>query len=155
MASPKQPFTTKDAGWFPDPENPKSCITLKGAKALLAEYTDEYRLLQSDESQAALTRRVELRRQMKKLSDFRLSKESLVEVDVPQHQNPRGAFVIGNRIFPPGKHTVPASVAQVLTHAIDTCRRIALEALFRNNGENFDLGNTSDRARQVRGEATE
>lgn len=145
-------FTAKGADFYPDPDDPKKCIKRKDARALLAEYNLEYQLLRTDDSQAALNRRSELRRQLKRLSDFFVATDALVEVDVPNHDNPRGSFVIGDRIFPPGKHTVPATVAAVLTHAIDTCRRIALEALFKNRGENFDLGTTADRAHQVREE---
>lgn len=113
----------------------------------LAEVTEEYRMIGPEAGQgnsAALNRRSELSREMRSLSDQLHQAEEDVEIQVPRSTTGH-PFRINDKEYRPGRHTVKATVAQVLLEMIDKNRESELNRL-RQNGETVDLGAIGDKA---------
>jgi hypothetical protein len=114
----------------------------------LKHYTEEWQMLATDQSAAAVTRRVELARLMFQIRDVQQLREPLVEVTVPASVTGE-PFCIGPNTFHPGVHRVRASVAQYLLWLIGENQRIELNRL-KSNGRTIDLGFIGNRARLAR-----
>ena len=144
-------FSKKGAGFYPDPDNDAECITIKKARRRLADLTEEYRFLQPEAAQgsgAALTRRLEISRDMRRLTDFFLAHDALVDITVPRSVLGE-PFTINERQFFPGVHRVPGYVAQQLLSLIDNNRRVEIDRM-KQNGREIDMGNLNDKAQWVR-----
>lgn len=130
-----------------DDEPALSDLSDKKVKAKLLMYTEEYQLLVSDQSTAAMNRRVALSRLMRGCQDVVDAREPIVEVTVPRSATGE-PFQIGPATFPPGVHHVRASVAQYLLWLISENQRIEMNRL-KSNGRNIDLGTIGSRARMA------
>lgn len=131
-ATKGQEFTPKSAGFYPDTADPAQCISPKKAKRLLGEFTDEYRMLATErDNPAALSRRTEIARELKKLSDFLLANEPKVTITLPADM--KEPIKINNDVYLPGEYTLPVTRAQVVLH-MESLRRRQERALFTNNG---------------------
>ena len=124
-----------------------SDLSDKALRKKLVRYTEEFQIIASDQSQAALTRRVELVRLMRGVQDVVDAREPIVEVTVPRSVTGE-PFVIGPAIFPPGLHRVRASVAQYLLWLIGENQRIEMMRM-QQNGRDIDLGTIGSRARMA------
>lgn len=121
--------------------------TKKAMKAKLSELNEEYRLLGSEASSgnaAALTRRSEIARELRALSETLYLREPDVDVQVPRSATGH-PFRLGEMEFRPGLHTVKASTAQYLLWLIYKNREDELNRL-RQNGETVDLGAIGEKA---------
>ena len=116
-------------------------------KKKLILYTEEFQLIASDPSPAALTRRVQLTRLMRGIQDVLDAREPLVEVRVPPSVTGE-PFVIGELQFNPGVHHVRSGVAVYLLWLIDQNQRVEMNRL-KQNGRNIDLGTIGSRARMA------
>lgn len=114
----------------------------------LREYTEEWSMLSVDQSQAALSRRVELARLMRQIQDVLDLREPLVEVQVPASVTGE-PFIIGPAQFNPGMHRVRRSVASYLLWMISENQRIELQRTQSKN-RNINLGMIGERARMAR-----
>lgn len=114
----------------------------------LHDYTEEFRMLAGEEGQAAITRRVELRRLMRGVQDVVDAREPIVEVAIPRSVTGE-PFQIGERQFPPGVYHLRASVAKYLLWMIDKNQRVEQDR-FKSNGRTIDLGTIGSRARMAR-----
>ena len=110
-------------------------------------YTDEFRMLASEEGTAAVTRRVELRRLMRSVQDVLDAREDIVEITVPRSVTGE-PFQIGQRQFNPGIYHVRTSVAQYLLWMIDKNQRVEMDRL-KSNGREINLGLIGGRARMA------
>lgn len=122
--------------------------TRKVMRARIHELNWEYKSLQAEATSgnsAALTRRSEIARDLRALSETLFLKEPDVEVRVPRSATGH-PFRIGDQTFWPGTHTVKKSVAQYLLWMIDQNRINELNRM-RQNGETVDLGAIGDKAR--------
>jgi hypothetical protein len=137
------PLETKREG-----EKTLSELSDKGLLKRLLRYTDEFRMLSGDDTQAAMLRRVELRRLMRAIQDVRDAREPLVEIQVPASVTGE-PFTLGPLAFHPGLHRVRASIAQYLLWLIGENQRIELNRL-KQNGRTIDLGTIGSRARMAR-----
>jgi hypothetical protein len=137
------PLETKKEG-----EKTLSELSDKGLLKRLLRYTDEFRMLSTDDTQAAMLRRVELRRLMRGIQDIRDAREPLVEIQVPASVTGE-PFTLGPLAFHPGLHRVRASIAQYLLWLIGENQRIELNRL-KQNGRTIDLGTIGSRARMAR-----
>jgi hypothetical protein len=124
-----------------------SDLSDRALRKKLVRYTEEFQIIASDQSQAALTRRVELVRLMRGVQDVLDAREPIVEVTVPRSVTGE-PFVIGPAIFPPGIHRVRASVAQYLLWLIGENQRIEMMRM-QQNGRDIDLGTIGSRARMA------
>jgi len=116
-------------------------------KKKLVVYTEEFQLIASDPSPAALTRRVQLIRLMRGIQDVLDAREPLVEVRVPPSVTGE-PFSIGDLQFNPGIHHVRAGVAVYLLWLIDQNQRVEMNRM-KQNGRNIDLGTIGSRARMA------
>src|SRR5262245_57356258 len=114
----------------------------------LKSYTEEWQMLAPDQSQAALTRRVELARLMRQVQDVLDLREPLVEVQVPASVTGE-PFIIGPAAFHPGFHRIRKSVAEYLLWLIAEHQRIELQRTQAKN-RNINLGLIGERARLAR-----
>lgn len=114
----------------------------------LHDYTEEFRMLAGEEGQAAITRRVELRRLLRGVQDVVDAREPIVEVTIPRSVTGE-PFQIGERQFPPGVYHLRASVAKYLLWMIDKNQRVEQDR-FKSNGRTIDLGTIGSRARMAR-----
>lgn len=121
-------------------------LSVRKAQREVEELNEEYRdLCGQEESTPTLTRKGEIRRRQRALTDHILAKSEHVTIDVPA-DSVNGFFTIGDRQYPPGRHTVPATVAQVLLHMISENRLREMD-LIKQNGRTIDLGDVGERAR--------
>lgn len=109
------------------------------------ELNVEYRELASDPSGAALGRRAEIRGLLRKYRILKASREEMVRVQVPFTIHP---IQLGTRVFHPGAHEVPASVAQDLVWIIDQQQRAEIRRMTQN-GVTIDLSDPSSRVRAI------
>ena len=114
----------------------------------LHDYTEEFRMLAGEEGQAAMTRRVELRRLMRGVQDVVDAREPIVEVQIPRSVTGE-PFQIGERQYPPGVYHLRSSVAKYLLWMIDKNQRVEQDR-FKSNGRTIDLGTIGSRARMAR-----
>lgn len=119
----------------------------KKLQKLMASYTEEYQLLTSDQSQAAVNRKVELYRTLRAIQDVLTSREELVEIHVPRSVTGE-PFIVGPRSFPAGRYVLPSSQASYLLWLIGENQRVELRRL-QQNGREVDLGTIGSRARQI------
>lgn len=119
----------------------------KELRKKLRTYTEEYHLLAADQTQVAMTRRVELARLLRGVQDVMDAREPLVEITVPRSVTGE-PFQIGPATFHPGTHNVRASVAQYLLWLIAENQRIEMNRL-KSNGRTIDLGTIGSRARMA------
>jgi len=134
-----------------DPEDPTIPLTKELVKTRLSEYGEEYRTLAQEArsgSSGAQSRRTELAKHMRQLTQWLTANEPMVTVQLPVARQSKEGWRVGNLVYGPGQHTVPASVAQHLLYMVDACRRGEL-ALYQNNGEDIDLKSIGDRAARV------
>lgn len=113
----------------------------------LAELNEEYRMIATESNagnSAALARRSEIAKELRAISTTLYLREPDVEVQVPRSVTGH-PFRISDMDFPPGRHTVKASTAQVLMEMIDKNRENELNRL-RQNGQTVDLGAIGDKA---------
>ena len=143
MARPK-----RKAKQFNHPDG--KSFTVKEAAERVEELNEEYRWTAQEDSQAALTRKIELRRELRALTDYLASKEPLVDITLPQPMGSKGRSIyrIGDQAYLSGTVRVPKSVAQVLLHMVDQSRRASL-ALMTQNGHEINLGEIGQRARMA------
>ena len=111
-------------------------------------YTEEWQMLSTDQSQVALTRRVELARLMRQVQDVLDLREPFVEIHVPASDTGE-PFIIGPATFHPGFHRVRSSVAEYLLWMIAENQRIELQRTQSKN-RNINLGMIGERARMAR-----
>jgi flagellar biosynthesis GTPase FlhF len=111
----------------------------------LQAYTEEFQIIASDQSQAAMTRRVQLVRLMRGVQDVRDAREPIIEVTVPRTVGGE-PFQLGPRAFHPGVHRVRASIAQYLLWLISENQRLELALM---NGREIDFGSPGSRARMA------
>jgi len=142
---PQEPTAVTEASQEEEPA--LSDLSDKHLLKKLLRYTEEFQLLGPDQSQAAMTRRVELTRLMRGVQDVRDAREPLIEVRVPRSVTGE-PFQVGPRTFPPGQHTVRASVAQYLLWMIAENQRIEMKRL-EQHGREIDLGSIGGRARSA------
>lgn len=133
---------------LPDDDEPAlSDLSDPKVKAKLLMYTEEFQLLVSDQSTAAMNRRLALTRLMRGCQDVMDAREPIVEVTVPRSATGE-PFQIGPAVFNPGTHRVRSSVAHYLLWLISENQRIELNRL-KSNGRNIDLGTIGSRARMA------
>ena len=119
----------------------------KAMRAKLSELNEEYRVLGPEANagnSAALNRRSEIARELRALSETLYLREPDVDVQVPRSATGH-PFRLGDKEFPPGRHTVKASTAQYLLWLIYKNREDELNRL-RQNGETVDLGAIGEKA---------
>jgi hypothetical protein len=122
----------------------------KSLQRRLAVATEEYRDLFAEAQGGlgpAITRRHELAKEMRLVSQLLHLREPIVEVTVTRSATGH-PFRIGEKAYYPGTHQVKASVAQQLLWMMDGNRRQEL-ARMQQNGFDVDLGTIGERARQV------
>jgi hypothetical protein len=136
-------LTSPDA----DSEPALSDLSDPKVKKKLLGYTEEFQLLVSDQSTAAMNRRVQLTRLMRGCQDVMDAREPIVEVQVPRSVTGE-PFQIGPATFYPGMHRVRSSVAHYLLWLIAENQRIEMNRL-KSNGRNIDLGTIGSRARMA------
>jgi hypothetical protein len=136
----------------PDPEgaeaSPYAEQSDERLRKKLKRYTDEWFMLGPDQTQAGLTRRVELARLMRQIQDVLDLREEFVEVHVPASVTGE-PFIIGPTQFHPGFHRVRKSVAEYLLWLIGENQRIELQRTQSKN-RNLNLGHIGERARMAR-----
>lgn len=130
-----------------DDEPALSDLSDAKVRAKLLFYTEEYQLLNTDQSTAAMNRRVALARLMRGCQDVMDAREPMVEVTVPRSATGE-PFQIGPATFNPGVFHVRASVAHYLLWLIAENQRIEMNRL-KQNGRNIDLGTIGSRARMA------
>lgn len=138
---------TDDVSLDTDAEPALSDLSDLAVKKKLFLYTEEFQLLVSDQSTAAMNRRVALTRLMRGCQDVIDAREPIVEVTVPRSVTGE-PFQIGPAIFHPGMHRVRSSVAHYLLWLIAENQRIEMNRL-KSNGRNIDLGTIGSRARMA------
>lgn len=94
-------------------------VSVKKARALMAELTDEAANLREDESSAAKTRRVAIARELRQIQNAIDATEEIVEVVLGPKDSLQWPYRIGPREFYPGVHRVRASIAQTLRYMVD------------------------------------
>ena|SRR5262245_10755341 len=136
----------------PNPERaastPYAEMSDKKLQTKLRLYTEEWQMLAPDQSQAALTRRVELARLMRQVRDVLDLREPLVEVHVPTSVTGE-PFIVGPASFYPGFHRIRKSVAEYLLWMIAENQRIELQRT-HSTKRNLNLGLIGERARLAR-----
>ena len=99
-------------------------VTVKRARAIMEDLTTEASDLREDESQAAKSRRVQIKHQLRAIQKQIEALEPDVEVEIPLTASPHFPFRVGRREFWPGRHVVKAGVAATLRHMMDQHRKV-------------------------------
>jgi hypothetical protein len=124
-----------------------SDLSDKALKKKLLRYTEEFQIIASDQSQVAMTRRVELVRLMRGVQDVVDAREPIVEVTVTRSVTGE-PYQVGPKTFHPGIHRMRASVAQYLLWMMAENQRVELNRL-KQNGRTIDLGTIGSKARMA------
>jgi hypothetical protein len=147
--TPHDEDDSREAAPEEEPPREKTLAELsdKGLLKRLVRHTEEFQMLATDNSQAAMIRRVELTRAMRAVQTVRDAREPIVVVTVPRSVTGE-PYILGPLTFHPGVHHVRASVAQYLLWMIGENQRVELNRL-RQNGRTIDLGTIGSRARMA------
>ena len=152
MASKVKSITPRPSAPPPDPsraaQTPYAEMSDGKLRRKLKTYTEEWTMLSTDQSQAALSRRVELSRLMRQIQDVLDLREPLIEIHVPASVTGE-PFTVGPASFNPGFHRVRKSVAEYLLWMIAENQRIELQRTQAKN-RNINLGMIGERARLAR-----
>lgn len=103
--------------------------------------TDEAASLREDDSSAAKTRRVDIRRELRAIQNGIDALDEMVDVTIPQDASKQFPFRIGPKEFWPGTHRVRGPVAQTLRYMMDQHRQVESNRLVQGgNAPGDSLG---------------
>jgi len=140
------PKPKRKAKQFSTPEGKPLSVT--EARERVEELNEEYRWTAQEDNTAALNKKIELRRELRALTDYLASKEPLVDIQLPRTGAKGNIWRIGDQVYLAGQVRVPKSVAQVLLHMVDQNRHREM-ALLSQNGREINLGEIGQRARMA------